>query len=96
MAKQWNTDPLGALLVGYGPGTVKNSTIIGMVADLATWLKLFYEYGIIGSFIFVCFLASCLRRSRCPGFVIAAIMLRFLFASDIHDYNNRSMHVEWA
>ena len=49
-----------------------------MAAEV-NWFKLFYEYGIIGSFIFFCFLASCLRRSRCPGLVIAALIFDYLF-----------------
>ena len=47
--------------------------------QLATWFKVFYEYGVIGSFVFVCFWASCLRRSRCPGLVIAVIIFTQLF-----------------
>jgi hypothetical protein len=79
-AKNFDTASLQALLIGNGPGTAK--TFIdpwhggGQVAD---WFKLFHEYGIIGSFIFCCFLVSCFRRSRCPGLVIAALIFGFLF-----------------
>ena len=79
-AKQFDTAPLQALLLGSGPGTAKTfgDTINGH-GSLATWFKLFYEYGIVGSFIFFCFLASCLRRSRCPGLVVAAILFAYVF-----------------
>jgi hypothetical protein len=72
------------LLVGSGPGMAKTfqDTRHGG-GELANWFKLFYEYGIIGYFIFICFLASCLRRSRCPGVVIAAIIFAFLFLQGI-------------
>jgi hypothetical protein len=79
-AKHFNTDSLQALLVGSGPGMAKtfNEKWYGG-GSLASWFKLIYEYGIIGSFIFCCFSASCLRRSRCPGLVVAAIIFGFLF-----------------
>jgi hypothetical protein len=79
-AKNFDTASLQALLIGNGPGTAKTFNDLwhggGQVAD---WFKPFYEYGIIGSFIFWCFLASCFRRSRCPGLVVAAIIFGFLF-----------------
>jgi hypothetical protein len=82
--KQFNTVSVQALLLGSGPGTVK------ILADTwyadgfaATWIKILYEYGIIGLFIFCCFLASCLRRSRCPGLVVAAIIFAYVFLQGI-------------
>jgi hypothetical protein len=79
-AKQFDIGSLQTLLIGSGPGTAKTfgDTWNGGGSQ-ANWFKLFYEYGIIGYFIFICFLASCLRRSRCPGLVIAAIIFAFLF-----------------
>jgi hypothetical protein len=73
-AKQFDTGSLQALLVGSGPGMVKTVADTWYGGSLAIWFKLFYEYGIIGSFIFCCFLASCFRRSRCPGIVIVAVV----------------------
>jgi hypothetical protein len=80
-AKQFDIEALRALLVGSGPGTAKISMNLwyGRADYMATWTKLFREYGIIGSFIFACFLAACLRRSRCPGLVIAAIIFAYVF-----------------
>jgi hypothetical protein len=78
-AKQFDTGSLQALLAGSGPGTIKTFNDTRFDADPATWLKLFYEYGIIGSFVFVCFLASCLRKSRCPGLVLAALLVTYVF-----------------
>jgi len=79
-AKQFDTTSVQALLAGSGPGTAKTFDDAWYGGgSLANWFKLFSEYGIIGSFIFYCFLASCLRRSRCPGLVVAAIIFGFLF-----------------
>lgn len=79
-AKQFDTGSLRALLVGSGPGMAKTfGDIWHGGGEFADWFKLFYEYGIVGSFIFFCFLASCLRKSRCPGLVVAAMIFGFLF-----------------
>ena len=79
-AKLAHTGSLQGWLIGNGPGSIK--TYIGDVwygGAMTTWFKIFYEGGIIGSFVFACFLASCFRRSRCPGLVIMAIVFNFLF-----------------
>jgi hypothetical protein len=78
-AKHLDTGSLQAFLVGSGPGTVKTYGDVWWGGNIVTWLKMFYEYGIIGSSIYVCFLASCFRRSRCPGVVLAAIIFTCLF-----------------
>jgi hypothetical protein len=78
-AKQFDTVSLEALLLGGGPGTVKNLIAFIPWAFPATWIKILYEYGIIGSFIFWCFLASCVRKSRCPSLVVAAIIFAYIF-----------------
>jgi hypothetical protein len=80
-AKQFDMEALQALLVGSGPGMAKTATHtwFGWADYMATWVKIFHEYGIIGSFILACFLASCLRRSRCPGLAIAAQIFTWLF-----------------
>jgi hypothetical protein len=78
-AKQFDTGSLQTLLAGSGPGTVTTFTDLRYSTAAPTWLKLLFEYGIIGSFIFVCFLASCLRKSRCPGLVLAALLFTYVF-----------------
>lgn len=78
-AKVFDTASLEALLVGSGPGTVNAFGDLWYAHAIVNWFKLFYEYGIIGSFLFCCFLASCFRRSRCPGLVVAAIIFCHLF-----------------
>jgi len=78
-AKHLDTAFLPALLVGSGPGTANNFTDTFYGGSSPCWFKLFYEYGVIGSFIFVCFFASCLRRSRCPGPALAALVFTFIF-----------------
>jgi hypothetical protein len=83
-ANQFNTVPLQQLLVGSGPGTIKffantwqNHWDTGGFAE--DWVKILYEYGIIGSFIFIWFLVFSFRRSQCPGLVRAAIIFAFIF-----------------
>ena len=78
--KHFDTASLQALLIGSGPGTAKTfDEAWNGGGQQVGWFKLFYEYGIIGTFVFVCFSAACLRRSRCPGIVIAAMIFGFLF-----------------
>jgi hypothetical protein len=82
-AMHFETASLQALLVGNGPGTAKAlaSVTRWWAANPSSWLKWLYEYGIIGSFLFVCLCGSCLRRSRCPGLVLAALIVIELFAA---------------
>jgi hypothetical protein len=87
-AKKFNLETLQELPFGSGPGTAKifasTSENIRSAGGLAgTWMKIFHEYGIIGLFMHGCFLAGCLRRSRCPGLVIAAIIFSWLFLQGI-------------
>lgn len=79
--KQFDMEALQRLLLGSGPGTAKIPTYtrFGWAGFYATWLKIFHEYGLIGSFIIACFLTSCFKRSRCPGLVVAAIIFAWLF-----------------
>jgi hypothetical protein len=81
-AKHFDTASLQALLVGNGPGTAKALVDVNgwYAANPSSWLKWLYEYGIIGSFIFVGFCASCLRRSWCPGLVLAALIFTDVIA----------------
>jgi hypothetical protein len=80
---QFDTASLQALLIGSGPGTAKyfnsNSTVWITGAFTSTWFKLFIEYGVIGSAVIICFFASCLRKSRCPGVMLAAFASMYLF-----------------
>jgi hypothetical protein len=78
-AKHLETESLVAFLIGEGPGTTKAFTEIWYSGLPVSWYKMFYDYGIMGSFVFVCFVASCLRRSRCPGIVVAALIELFVF-----------------
>jgi hypothetical protein len=68
------------LLFGNGPGTTDAFVGAHWYAGFAgTWLKLIYEYGLVGSFVFVCFFASCLLNSRCPRLVLVAIVFGYIF-----------------
>ena len=71
---------LQALLVGNGPGTTKYVIVSRWWAASPGWLKLLYEYGIIGSFLFICFCASCLIRSRCPRLLLAELIFLEIIA----------------
>jgi len=83
-AEYFDTTSLPGLLRGNGPGTAE-----GFVASAfykpngSTWFKLLYEYGLIGAFIFICFLGSCFRRSRCPKPLIAALIYYFVFTGGL-------------
>jgi hypothetical protein len=71
------------LVRGNGPATMKE-----FVPDRyylttgATWFKVLYEYGLIGAFLFPCFLCACFRGSRCPKVVIAALTYYYIFTGD--------------
>jgi hypothetical protein len=66
-AEHFDTASLPALLRGNGPGTADGFTPRAFYKpNGSTWFKLLYEYGLISAFIFMCFLGSCFRRSRCP------------------------------
>jgi hypothetical protein len=72
---------LRGLLLGNGPGTTAAFTegfwySGGMTG---TWIKLLYEYGLIGAVVFISFLAACCRRTLCPSLVSAAIFFTFVF-----------------
>jgi hypothetical protein len=85
-ARLLDTGSLLSFLVGNGPGTAKNlnGTIL-YIAATPTWCKLFIEYGILGLFIFPCFLASCLRKSRCPGLILAALVFSYVVHGGLVD-----------
>ena len=72
-AKFFDDGSLQAILFGNGPGSGKVFSDI-WYGGMSGWSRQVYEYGIIGSFIFVCFWASCLRRSGCPGLLLAALI----------------------
>ena len=83
-AEHFDFEALQALLLGSGPGTVKifvstwaNTLYTGNFA--ATWIKILHEDGLMGSFILGCYLACCLKRSRCPGLVTAAVLFTWVF-----------------
>jgi hypothetical protein len=76
---QFDTASLQAVLVGNGPGTTKTIQVLWYTASEVNWFKILYEYGIFGCFTLGFLLASCFRRSRCTGLVIAALIIGYLF-----------------
>jgi hypothetical protein len=72
---------LRALLLGNGPGTTGAFTEGFWYSSglTGTWTKLLYEYGLIGSLVFVLFLAACCRRTVCSGLLLAAVFFTYVF-----------------
>jgi hypothetical protein len=73
---------LRQLLLGNGPGGEGFVPRLGELTYHAsgnTWFNLIYSYGLIGAFVFTCFLASCFRRSRCPKPLIVGLIYNYLF-----------------
>ena len=72
---------LRELALGNGPGTTAAFTDRFWYSGgmTGTWIKLFYEYGLIGAFVFISFLATCCRRTLCPGLLLAAILFTYVF-----------------
>ena len=83
VAEYFNNASLQALIRGNGPATLKEFVPLANYASAGgTWFKVLYEYGLIGFFVFTCFLATCFRGSRCPKPVIAALIYYYLFTGD--------------
>jgi hypothetical protein len=81
-AHLFDTASLQTLLIGSGPGTKVQLDDALWYSGINGWLKQLYEYGIIGSFTFICFLASCVRQSRCPALVLGAVIFTYFFIAD--------------
>jgi hypothetical protein len=83
-AEHFDTASLSSLLRGNGPGTGDGFVVRAFYKpNASTWFKFLYEYGLIGAFIFMCFLGSCFRRSRCPKPLIAALIYCFVFTGGL-------------
>jgi hypothetical protein len=80
-ADYFPTASLRELLLGNGPwkAFVPRLGDLNYHASGNTPLNLIYQYGLIGAFVFICFLVSCFRRSRCPKPLIAALIFDYLF-----------------
>jgi hypothetical protein len=76
------TASLTELLCGNGPGYRNVHTSLFYEVSGNTWFKLFLEYGLVGAFVFTCFLGACFRRSRCPMPLIAGIVYNYLFTGN--------------
>jgi hypothetical protein len=78
----FSTANLQTLLIGSGPGTKALLDNAVRYSGINGWLKQLFEYGFIGSAIFICFLASCLHASRCPKLVLGAVLFTYFFIAD--------------
>ena len=67
------TASLPELLFGKGPGYGAIRAAFYATSSSA-WFKLFLEYGALGTFVLACFFTYCLRRSRCPKPLLAALI----------------------
>src|SRR6266850_1264384 len=76
-----NLASVRALLLGNGPGTTAAFTaeIWYSGGMTATWIKLCYEYGLIGAFVFISFFAACCRKTLCPGVLLLALVFTYVF-----------------
>ena len=81
-ADYFDTASLSELLFGNGPGYGYVPPRAFYYASGDTWFNLLYEYGLIGVFVFTCFLGSCFRRSRCPTALIAGLIYHYLFTGN--------------
>jgi hypothetical protein len=79
-ADYFNTASLSGALFGNGSGNL--FVHHGFYTGSGTWFKLVFEYGLIGAFVFACFLGSCFRRSWCPAPVIVGIAFNSLFTGN--------------
>jgi hypothetical protein len=76
-----NQGSLRGILIGNGPGTTADFLDrVWYSGNLTgTWIKLFYEYGVIGAFSLGLFLISCCRRTWFPGISLVAIFFSYVF-----------------
>jgi hypothetical protein len=73
-----------ALLLGNGPGTTAGFLSGFWYGGMTgTPIKLFYEYGLIGSFVFILFIAQCCRGTLCPRLVVAAIFCTYVLGGSL-------------
>jgi hypothetical protein len=80
-AEYFPTASLPQLLLGNGPGegAHPHRGDLAYTASASCWLNWIYLYGLIGAFLFTCFMASCFQRSRCPKPLIVALIYQYLF-----------------
>jgi hypothetical protein len=80
-AEYFPTASLLQLLLGNGPGEGPAAHLGNLIYEGAAncWLNWIYLYGLIGAFLFTCFMASCFKRSRCPKPLIVALIYQYLF-----------------
>jgi hypothetical protein len=73
---------LPVLLRGNGPATMKEFDPRAFyVPSGGTWFKVLYEYGLVGAFLFTCFLGYCFRRSKSSKLLIGAILYLYVFTA---------------
>jgi hypothetical protein len=73
-ADYFDKTSLPEFLLGNGPGGIGFRPHAFYWASGSPWFNLIYYYGLIGAFVFTCFLGYCFRRSRCPKPLFAALI----------------------
>jgi len=76
------TASLTELVCGNGPGYGGIHMTVFYYVSTNTWFKVFSEYGLVGAFVFTCFLGACFRRSRCPMPLLVGIIYNYLFSGN--------------
>lgn len=62
---RYSFEDYATLLIGEGPGTIRSYfDVMPFTMFGPTWAKLFFEYGLIGTVVYVVYLASCMRMAN--------------------------------
>ena len=65
------------VFLGMGAGTLNDVDTSEYESATSTWGKLFYEYGTLGTIIYLLFFGYCIFSSRKDKFIIATLMIIF-------------------
>jgi hypothetical protein len=77
-----DTASLPQFLLGNGPAQGFVPRAFYPAVSGSSWFSVLYQYGLIGAFVFTCFLGSCFRKSRCPKPLIAGLIYNYLFTGN--------------
>ena len=69
------------IFFGKGPGSPYGEGAFYM-ASANTWVKVLFEYGLVGLLVFACFLGSSFRKTRCSTPVIVGVIYLYLFTQN--------------
>jgi hypothetical protein len=83
-AEYLDTASLSGFFFGNGSGHVLEPRrgFYSYTASADTWFNLLYEYGLLGAFVFTCFLGCCFRSTRCPTVLTVGLAFHYLFTGN--------------